>query len=266
MGQKQNYRNLASRFAGYISNLTKPKIFVRFIIFVFRKIYRINLDEFIIPEGGFKNFNSFFTRKFKKEFRPISNHKIISPVDGYVVDYGPIDSEKKIFVKHKYYFVEDLISDSSDFVFKSYSVFYLSPKNYHRVHAPFDCEINSVSYFPGTLFSVRHKTVMKRDNVFCRNERIVIYGNSIIGKFCIIMVGAIIVGKVRLSFDSEIQTNIRKGEIFSKNYFHPVNILKGEEIGLFELGSTVIILLEDQQLSELRIKKQSSVKMGISIL
>lgn len=266
MPQKQNYRNFASRIAGYVSNVKRPRFFVKFLIALFRLFYRIKLDEYIVSEGGFVSFNDFFTRKIKTQCRPLSDAKIIFPVDGKIVDYGIIDNEKKIFVKHKFYYLEDLISDSHHLNYKSYIILYLSPRNYHRVHSPFKCKIKNVSYFPGTLFSVRNKTVMKRDSVFCRNERIVINGVSENGNFCLVMVGAIIVGKIKLSFDDEIQTNIKKGSHVQKNYNSEIVIDKGEELGLFELGSTVILLMEDDSLNKVVKSKNSEIKMGEAII
>lgn len=266
MQQKQNYRNFASRIAGYVSNIKKPRCFVKFLIALFGLIYRIKLDEYIVPIGGFVSFNDFFTRKIKTQYRPLSDAKIVSPVDGKIVDYGIIDNEKKIFVKHNFYYLEDLISDYHNLNYNSYIIIYLSPRNYHRVHTPFSCKINTVDYFPGTLFSVRNKTVMKRDNVFCRNERIVINGSSENGNFCLVMVGAMIVGKIKLSFDDEIQTNIKKGSRIQKYYKPEIIIEKGEELGLFELGSTVILLMSDNSLNNVVKLKNSEVKVGEAIV
>ncbi len=258
--QKQNYRNFTSRLAGYLSNLKKPKWFVRLLIFIYKKKYKINIDEFQIPKKGFKSFNDFFTRSLKPNIRHISEG-LISPVDGFVFDFGEIDPDDKIFVKQKYYYIDDLIcSDFSNL--NSYAVLYLSPANYHRVHACFDMEIESVTYLPGTLLSVGKKTVKRKNRVYCRNERIVLSGKSNFGRFNFILVGALMVGKVRLSFDSGLKTNIRKG-IFAKTvYKSPVIIKKGEEVGYFEMGSSVIILLEDNCLKTLIKPIHAPIIMG----
>lgn len=262
--QKQNYRNLTSRLAGYLSNLKRPRWVINLLIFSYRKKYKINLDEYVIPENGFKSFNSFFTRKIK-EINRIIGEGLVSPVDGSVFDFGLIDPDNKIFVKHKHYYIDDLICDDFENL-KSYAVLYLSPANYHRVHACFDMEIESVSYLPGTLLSVRKKTVYKKDRVYCRNERIVLTGKSPYGRFNFILVGALMVGKVRLSFDSGLRTNIRKGIFAKKVYDFPVVIDKGDEVGYFEMGSSVIILLEDDCLKSLNKPVHAPVKMGEPIV
>lgn len=262
--QKQNYRNLASRIAGYMSNLRKPAWAVRIFIKIYSKHYKIDLSDFVIPDKGFKTFNSFFTRKLKKNTRIIEKG-LVSPVDGSVFDFGKVDPDDKIYVKFKYYYIDELICAEFDSM-NSYAVFYLSPADYHRVHAGFDMKIDEISYLPGTLFSVKEKTVYKKDRVYCRNERIVIHGDSEFGKFYFILVGALIVGKVKLCFDSGLKTNIRKGNYSKKVYNTPVEVKKGEEVGYFEMGSSVIILLEDKCLSTMEKPVLSIVRFGEKIV
>jgi phosphatidylserine decarboxylase len=258
--QKQNYRNLTSRFAGRVSNLKKPKWSVSMLIHIYRKKYKINMSDFIVPSGGFKSFNSFFTRNLMPGVRKI-DEGIVSPVDGTIFDAGVVDPDNKIFVKHKFYYIDDLLcGDFEDL--KSYAVLYLSPADYHRVHACFDMEIDRAVYLPGTLLSVRKKTVYKKDMVYCRNERIVLSGTSPYGRFYFILVGALMVGKVKLSFDSGLQTNIKRGVMASKEYLTPVQLKKGDETGYFEMGSSVLILLEDNCLAELSGRVHEKVRMG----
>lgn len=258
--QKQNYRNLTSRFAGRVSNLKKPRWSVSMLIHIYRKKYNINMSDFVVPSGGFKSFNSFFTRNLKSGARKIEAG-LVSPVDGTIFDAGNVDPDNKIFVKHKFYYIDDLLGNDFDNV-KSYAVLYLSPADYHRVHACFDMNIERAVYLPGTLLSVRKKTVYKKDSVYCRNERIVLSGSSPYGRFYFILIGALMVGKVKLSFDSGLQTNIKRGVTASKEYSSPVILKKGDETGFFEMGSSVIILLEDNCLSELKNHVHEIVKMG----
>ncbi|MDL2262571.1 archaetidylserine decarboxylase [Bacteroidales bacterium OttesenSCG-928-I21] len=262
--QKQNHRNLTSRIVGRLSNIKHPRWLVSFAIWRFKKNYDVSLEEYEIPENNFESFNAFFTRKLKKEARPLSKG-LVSPVDGFVLDYGIVNPQNKICVKNKYYHIEDLIfEDVNDL--KSYCILYLSPSNYHRVHAFFDMYIDKTTYLPGTLWSVNEKVVNKKDHVYCRNERIVIHGNSDYGRFRFVLVGAMLVGKIKLSFDNEMQTNIRKGECILKEYNTPVFVKKGEELGYFEMGSSVILLLEEKHLQELEIKKTLAVKVGETLV
>lgn len=258
--QKQNYRNLTSRFAGRVSNLKKPKWSISLLIRVYKKKFDIDMEDFIVPKGGYKSFNSFFTRKLKEGARTV-NDGLVSPVDGSIFDFGVIDPDNKIYVKHRHYYIDDLISGDFENL-KSYAVFYLSPADYHRVHAGFDMMIESASYLPGTLLSVGKKTVYKKDRVYCRNERIVLYGNSPYGRFCFILIGAMMVGKVKLSFDSGLETNIKRGITAKKEYLQPVHLNKGDEVGYFEMGSSVIVLLEDECLAAMKVKVNEPVRMG----
>ena len=262
--QKQNFRNLTSRFAGRISNTKRPKWFVRLIIKLYISIFNIKIENYIVPKKGFKNFNEFFTRKIKNGLRSIQDG-IISPVDGFIFDFGETDPDNKIYVKHRHYYIDDLICDDYQDL-SSYAVLYLSPSNYHRVHSPFDITINSVSYLPGTLLSVRKKVIYKKDRVYCRNERIVIEGVCEFGKCKIVLVGALLVGKVKLSFDNSLQTNIKKGIYIKRIYEKSINISKAEELGLFEMGSSVIILLEHNCLSKIIKPIHTPIKYGESLL
>lgn len=262
--QKQNYRNLTSRLVGRASNFKKPKWLIRLAIKLFIKKFNVILDDCQIPQEGFTSFNLFFTRKLKNNTRPIGNG-IVSPVDGFILDFGKVNPQNKIYVKHKYYFVEDLILEDVTNL-ESYCILYLSPSNYHRVHACFDMEIDRISYLPGTLMSVKQKVVDKKDRVYCRNERIVVHGNSEYGKFSFVLIGALLVGKVKLSINSGLETNIKKGEYSTQEYKTPILLKKGEELGFFEMGSSVIILLENNHLEKIPHHKNDSIEMGKSLL
>ena len=258
--QKQNYRNFFSRIAGMVANTKKPKWCVNLVINIWKKRYKINLSEYIVPTSGFKSFNALFTRTLKPGVRPISEG-LVSPVDGFIFDFGKISGDNKIYVKFKHYYIDDLICDVYDDI-SSYAVLYLSPANYHRVHASFDMEITDISYLPGTLRSVKPKVIYKKDRVYCRNERIVIHGKSEYGNFYMILVGALLVGKTKLSFDSGLQTNIKKGEASKRVYESSIHIKKGDEVGYFEMGSSVILFLNDERLSKIKFPLNSPVSMG----
>lgn len=260
---RQTLLNYYSRIAGKIANARRPKWFVKFIIRTFTKKYRINIDDYVIPPDGFKTFNDFFTRYIKPELRRI-NPGIISPSDGNVYDFGAVTKENKIFVKHKYFSISELIKKQNT-NYKSFAVFYLSPANYHRVHAPFDMKITQILNIPGTLKSVREKTIKKTQELYCKNERIVINGESEYGKFSLILVGALMVGKTKLSFDPDIQTNNRKASPNIFAYETPLKITKGEEVGYFEFGSTVILLLEDDCLENIDFEIGQKIQFGETV-
>ena len=261
---RQNSLNFTSRFMGRLANTRKPKSLIRLFIRTYIKKYNISLDDYIVPDEGYSTFNEFFTRKLKPKSRPIGQG-IISAVDGYIYDSGAVNKDKKIYVKKKFYKVEELIGGNYKFL-KSYIVLYLSPANYHRVHASFDMTINSVCYIPGRLKSVKEKKLQKVDNLYCQNERIVIIGNSEYGEFYFIFVGALIIGKVKLNFNSKLETNIKKGKCACQAFDIPIKIKKGEELGYFEMGSTAIILTEDDCFTKVELETNTAVVMGQTIL
>jgi phosphatidylserine decarboxylase len=262
--QKQNYRNGASRIAGFLANIKKPKCFVNLYIYLFSKYYKIKLEKFIIPEKKFKSFNDFFTRKYKPEYIEISEENLISPVDGFLLENGEVSQEKILRVKDKDYYLKDLTGEANLEPFNSYAVLYLAPGNYHRVHASFNMIIHKIKYIPGTLRSVKTKVINKRERVYCRNERIILSGESVFGKFCFILIGALFVGKIRLCFESGLSSNIRKGLASIKEYQDPITINKGEELGYFEMGSSVVIVLEDEILKQITLKENHIINFGKS--
>lgn len=258
--QKQNYRNFWSRMAGKLANSKKPKWLVKGVIKLWKHKYKVDIQEYRIPPSGFTTFNSFFTRELKSGTRPISSG-IVSPVDGFIFDFGKITGDNKLYVKFRHYYVDDLLCDTYE-PMSSYTVLYLSPANYHRVHASFDMEITDISYIPGTLRPVKPATVYKKDSVYCRNERIVLHGTSEYGNFYMILVGALFVGKTKLSFDSGLQTNIKKGIASKREYAKSIKISKGDEVGYFEMGSSVILLMKDERLANIALPLNSPLKVG----
>ncbi len=262
--QKQNFRNVASRIVGYFANISKPVFFVKIMVKLYALYYKIDLNEFEVPQNYFKNFNEFFTRKYKENTRKIEEG-LISPVDGYLLDKGKVNLGQIINVKNKDYFLVDLLGHKYKNL-NSYAVLYLAPGNYHRVHAPFDMKITEIKYLPGTLRPVKINVINKKERVYCRNERVVIVGDSKYGKFYFILVGALFVGKVKLAFESGLRTNIRRGIASVKEYKESIKITKGEEVGYFEMGSSVVIVMENKCLDNLDLDKNHEIYFGTSLL
>ncbi|MDD2634335.1 MAG: archaetidylserine decarboxylase [Bacteroidales bacterium] len=261
---RRSYRNTVSRFVGRIANYSKPAILVKLYIKLYSKFYNINLNEFKIPQTGYKTFNAFFTRLVKPDLRKIETG-IVSPVDGLIYDHGIIDKDRRIYVKHKFFSVAELLKKQYNKL-ESFVVFYLSPAHYHRVHAPFDMEITDVCYIPGNLRSVRESIVLKTEELYCRNERIVLYGDSEYGKFTFIFIGAFVVGKIKLSFEDKAASNIKKAVYNHISYDTPQVIKKGQELGFFEMGSSVIILSENDNYKKLKFPVGSELKLGVNFI
>ena len=249
-----------SALLGFVSGRDVPKWILRPFIRLYVWKYNIDINEFDVDIDKAGSFTDFFTRKFKEGKRSFEG-EFVSPAESTVTDFGIIQAERKLEVKGMECRINDFFSDAPEYEFKSFAIFYLSPADYHRVHAPFDMHVEKIVYIMGDLYSVKPKTVQKRGTLYCDNKRVILYGESSFGKFSMILVGALIVGKIILNFGSHPK---KSKETLTEEV--DIKIKKGEEIGRFELGSTVILLLDNDLLSNLSVKKGQHVLVGQPLL
>lgn len=259
-----------SRFAGYLANHEYPPL-KNYLIKYFLKRHSVNMSE-AQEENPFeyKSFNHFFTRALKPQERPLSQQPldIISPADGKLYQFGKITNNTLLHAKNQCYNLHNLLGSKDDlsmtFIDGHYYCVYLAPHDYHRVHIPADGELVKMRYIPGRLFSVNKASSEHIENIFARNERVVAFFNGPHGKFVVILVGAMIVGSIHTSWAGKIQSENR--EILERDYStHPICILKGNEIGHFELGSTVITLFEKNIKIDEKLDHEQPIKMGHTI-
>ncbi len=262
--------NLISKIFGLLSLIQFPKMIMIFIIKIFSKIYKINLNEVKKDISEFKNLNEFFIRELKEGVRPIEKNKkvIVSPVDALLNRRGTIQKKMLIQAKGIHYSLKDLLGDP-DYIpyFENgkYCVLYLSPQDYHRIHTPFDCEVEGYTYSPGSLFPVNEPAVEGVYGLFPKNERLTTFLKTRYGRIAMVKVGATNVGKIRVMYDS-IQTNqwIRRKKIIKYN--HKILFQKGMEIARFEMGSTVILIFENHKVEFLEEAPEGiKVKYGQGI-
>ena len=233
----------------------------------FIKQYKVNLSEAEIENiEDFIHFNDFFTRSLKPSLRPISESKIISPVDGAVSQAGKIHDSQILQAKGHKYSISALIADEpfKEIQNGNFATIYLSPKDYHRIHMPCDGTLISMNYIPGDLFSVNQNTVDNIDGVFARNERLVCLFETDFGVMVFVLVGAIFVGSMQTSWEGLITPPYSKAV---KNYDykdHQIKLLKGDELGRFNMGSTVIMLMPEGS-PELNLEVGQALKMGQSV-
>ena len=229
--------------------------------------YKVNLSEAERENvKDYEHFNDFFTRSLKKTSRPISSLPVISPVDGVVSQAGKINKSEIVQAKGKKYSVSALLDDKSidTAYFNSFTTIYLSPKDYHRIHMPCDGDLVSMKYIPGDLFSVNQRTVNGIDQVFARNERLVCFFNTEFGEMAFILVGAIFVGSMQTSWEGQITPPYSKS-VKCYNYLdQKIRLEKGDELGRFNMGSTVIILMSND-FPNLSLEEGQALKMGQSI-
>ena len=212
------------------------------------------------------HFNEFFTRSLKTGMRPVdrSSNTIVSPVDGSISQIGSITNNQLIQAKGMTYTIEDILGGDREsaklFINGSFTTLYLSPRDYHRIHMPIDGALNKMSYIPGALFSVSPSATATINGLFARNERIINLFNTALGNMALIMVGAIFVGSMETVWAGQITPvkNRPKSVFHYQDEGKVIHIDKGDEMGRFNMGSSVIILFENARIKWLNILKPDS--------
>jgi len=240
---------------------------------VYCDAYDVDLSECEVPDGGFHSFDAFFTRRLKPGVRPIDSDAtaIVSPADGRIEAAGIVDSSARLLIKGCEYTVGELLGDEEATAALTggfYFVVYLSPRDYHRVHAPVAGGVDRVHHVDGTLYPVNDIGVRHVRSLFARNERVAIHQDSAEhGRTCTIMVGAIGVGRISLSFDSTVISNssLPTGRRVYAESGRP-SIERGGELGMFHLGSTAIVFVKPSARSEFVRSIGDSVRMGEAVI
>ena len=222
-----------------------------FLIERFARMYAVDLSEVErSAPGGFESLNDFFTRELAPGARPIddSTTSIVSPADGAVSAAGRIDGRLIVQAKGRRYGLHDLLPTNLDeadrFVDGLFATIYLAPHNYHRVHAPLGGELVSARYVPGDLFSVNASSVSAIPGLFCRNERLALAFDTAAGPVAVVLVGALNVGSITTPWTGEIRPTRRGvGAELELPGVAARRIGKGDLLGWFNMGSTVIVLL-----------------------
>ncbi|MGE5356853.1 MAG: archaetidylserine decarboxylase [Deltaproteobacteria bacterium] len=248
-----------SSWMGKIAARKTPAYILQPLLKLYIRHYQIEMEQFDTDLKKVKTFNEFFTRKLKPGYRSFEGN-FLSPADSVLTDFGTITDEIKLSVKGMECSMIDLFSGIEHSNFRSFAVFYLSPADYHRFHAPFDFEIEKIAYIPGKLHSVKPDKLDKYGDLYCMNRRVIIFGRSDYGNFALILVGALVVGRIVLNF-----FRIKGRKKFQMETFEKT-ILKGQELGYFELGSTVILLMENDILHSVNKNKGQHVLVGENLL
>jgi len=223
-----------------------------FLITKFISLYNVCIDDvkLNVPED-FDTFNHFFARELHSGARPIDGGEdsIVSPVDGAVSIAGKIRSDSIFQAKGINYSLDDLLATDLEqakaYVDGTFATIYLAPYNYHRIHAPLDGELVAARYVPGDLFSVNQATVARVNGLFRRNERLVMHFKTAHGPAALIFVGALNVGSISTPWTGEIRPR-KHGVVDALDLSrHSLNIKKGDLLGWFNMGSTVILLMPE---------------------
>lgn len=264
-------KHLLSTLMHWLMNRETPW-FSQLIIKQMVAFYGVNLTEAERTSvEDYRSVNDFFTRSLAANARPIDDHpqSIVSPADGKMSQSGSLKHNQIIQAKGYDYTVEALlggdISLAKSFYNGDFAVVYLSPKDYHRIHMPMEGKLLGMTYVPGDLFAVNPATVRMVPNLFARNERLVISFETAIGPMVLVMVGAIFVGSMETVWQGKITpaygTSLQYWD-YSEQSLH---FKKGEELGRFNMGSTVVMLLPSGKSSGLNQHDDTLINMGQAI-
>ena len=235
--QKILPKHAASRLAG---TLAESRVFFikHILISLFCHFYPVKLEEAKKRKTEYKTFNDFFSRELAAEARKICS-VICCPCDGTIADHGIIDKSLKISAKGHSFSINSLLAKDQieNLLGGSHLTIYLAPSDYHRVHMPANGKIKSATYVPGELFSVNPNTVSRIPGLYAKNERLIFHLETDFGYIAIVMVGAAIVGGIKPFWRvTPYEPREFKTEEINQN------LNQGDELGLFQLGSTVIML------------------------
>jgi len=246
---KRHLTEFAGRFAASSGRLT-PRLIRWFIA-----RYGVDMSEAENADiRSYASFNDFFTRPLRAGVRPLADADFICPVDGAISQFGAIDEHHIVQAKgHRFTTAELLGGDVAlAAIFRNgcFANLYLSPKDYHRLHMPCDGELKRMIHVPGSLFSVNPTTARGVPGLFARNERVVcLFDSPSHGNFAMILVGATIVGSIATAWHGVVNAK-RSGKVAEWSYApDEVALRKGEEMGRFLLGSTIVMLFEKRAIA-----------------
>lgn len=252
-------KNLLSLVVGKVMKISLPPFMANGLIKAYCRFYGVNTQEIAGELSAFRSLSQFFTRQLRAGLRTVESG-VVSPVDGYLVNWGVIEDGAIVQVKGSSYKLSDFLGDSelaTSFLDGHYFTIYLSPSDYHWVHTPVAGVVTSMIHIPGKLWPVNSWSLSAIPNLFVVNERVHAVLSAKPGIVAVSMVGATNVGSINVVFD-QIKTNRawlkcpwlsdRKYKIEKRNYGgsppSALTFAKGAPLGYFDLGSTVIILLQ----------------------
>ncbi len=241
-----------TRLAGLVASAEWGSV-TTWVIKRFVKRYNVNMNEAANADPAhYKSFNEFFTRSLKDGVRPLSSSEWVCPVDGAISQCGAIERDQIFQAKGHHYSTRALVGGdaalAAQFQNGQFATLYLSPRDYHRIHMPMAGKLLRMIHVPGDLFSVNPTTARGVPGLFARNERVVCEFETERGPMVLVLVGATIVGSMATVWHGQVNPP-RPGTVREWRYeSQDVRLQKGEEMGRFLLGSTVVMLFPENSL------------------
>lgn len=215
------------------------------------RLYGVNMREAEVPGAdGYTSFNAFFTRRLRPDARPLGDAAIVCPADGTISELGRVEAGRLLQAKGRRYALQALLAGdeqaAADFLDGSFMTIYLSPRDYHRVHMPLAGTLRSMVYVPGRLFSVNRVTTREVPDLFARNERLICAFDTELGPMTLVLVGAIFVGSMETVWAGQVTPPYGRAPRtlrYPADGDDATHLSQGQEMGRFNMGSTVIMLL-----------------------
>jgi phosphatidylserine decarboxylase len=256
-----------SRLAGWLGDRRLPPAILAPLIRAYARLFGADLGEAALPPEAYPTFGAFFTRRLRDGARPIAAGPgvVVAPADARLGAIGRLPADGRLEqIKGKTYTIEALLGspeDAAAFREGVHATLYLSPGMYHRVHAPIDGRVTGWRYVPGRLFPVNATGVRAVPGLYTRNERVVVLLDADPhGRVALVLVGAANVGRVSLAFtDLVTHAGAPPGRFVPRE---PIAVRRGDEVGTFNLGSTVVLLVADPALAPADAAAGGLVRMG----
>lgn len=243
-------RKHLSRMLGRVARTAAPAPLLRAAVRAYCHAWRVDLADFDVPDGGFATFDAFFTRRLRPGVRPVDPDPtaLVSPADGRLEGCGRIEPGIELEVKGQRCSVDELLGEdgtAASFAGGYYALVYLSPRDYHRVHAPVSGAVTVTRHVVGTLYPVNDIGFSHVPGLLVRNERVVVeQRGEHHGRVITVLVGALGVGRITLDFDPSVVSNDGAGAGVRRYGDRAPYLRRGQELGVFHLGSTVVVLAD----------------------
>jgi phosphatidylserine decarboxylase len=265
-------KGLYSAAIGWGARITVPRPLRALAYRAFARRVGASLDEVELPLAEYPSFSQFFARRLRSGARPLPADPaaVVAPCDGTVAAAGVADEGRMIQAKGRNYALAQLLADeaaSAAFLGGPYITIYLSPANYHRVHSPIAADLVGYSHLPGTLFPVNALFSREVDGLMATNERVVFHLRTEVGMAALVMVAAIGVSNIEITHDA-LETRYlrrRKRSPHRVDFERPIPVGRGEELGIFHLGSTTILIFEPGRIRPSDLRVGDTVQLGQEI-
>ena len=250
-------QHLLSRTAGLVANTSSEPVKNRLIQWFIRR-YGVDMSEAVEPDPrAYASFNAFFTRALRSGTRPLEGdqHTAIAPADGVLSQYGRMRRGRLVQAKGQSFSAAELTAESEETIQGLanglFATIYLAPRDYHRVHMPVSGTLEKMTFIPGRLFSVNPVTAARVPRLFARNERVVAWFRTDWGPLAVVLVGAMIVAGIETVWAGPVAPSGNRPRTlhYSSTGNKAIHLERGDELGRFHLGSTVILLLPREKFS-----------------